>query len=979
MENLLEGLNSAQAEAVCHQAGPLLLVAGAGTGKTTVITRRVAKLIQDGAATADQILALTFTDKAAGEMEERVDALLPYGYTDLWVSTFHSFGERLLQEYALDIGLPHKFRLLNQTDQWLLLREHADELDLDYYRPKGNPTKFLEALTRHFSRLKDEMITPEKYVEFAEQLCLNLDVEQALRKKGLSDDERAQIDEAIRIRELAHAYSTYQHVLVQDNALDFGDLIFQTVVLLKQRPAVLQKLRQQFKYIMIDEFQDTNLAQYALIKLLGTPKNNIVAVGDDDQSIFKWRGASVSNILHFKQDFPDAQQIVLTENYRSGQPILDLAYDFIQQNNPYRLEAKLDIKKKLVAKTGRLGKITHLRATTVEGEMNMVVKKMVELKQANPDWTWNDLAILVRANDHADPILPLLEAFGIPYQYVASKGLFLKPFILDILSYLRVVENHHDEMALYRVLTMPVWKLAAEDVMAVMQYTARKPGDLLQALRNVRAIPGMSIPATTTIDHLLALFSQHAQLVKEKHAGEALLKIVQDTGVMKWITDQDEQTATQLLVLLNQLFQLVTQFEQSAEDKRLKYFLDGVELMLEAGDAGSLKVDMEAGPETVKVMTVHASKGLEFQAVFVLNMVDKRFPSVGRADPISIPDDLVQEILPEGDVHLQEERRLFYVACTRAKQYLFLTSAEDYGGSRKKKPSRFLVECGLAEVKAEPTGVVRFETANRNIPKDRAIVASHTPDTFSFSQFEAYERCPWQYRYRFVLKVPSPGNFSASFGRSVHDTLLEFFKRVRLSTGASQGSLFGPAEAPATPTEKELLELFDDKWQADWYPSVKAEKEYKDAGRKALKDFYALHKDAWPKVKYLEKGFSLRLDKFTVKGKIDRVDAVGDSQTQVRIVDYKTGKYKEKKEFDQLLLYAMAIQDVFKEEPLTIGYYFVEENKSLEQPVTEEAMQKTKKWVLDIAAKIISGEFTAKPGPQCQFCDYRSICEFRAV
>lgn len=967
MEKLLEGLNSAQAEAVCHTQGPVLLVAGAGTGKTTVITRRIAKLIQDKVVTSDQILALTFTDKAAAEMEERVDALLPLGYTDLWISTFHAFGERLLQEYALDIGLPHQFRLLNETQQWLLLREHLDELQLEYYRPKGNPTKFITALTRHFSRLKDELVTPEQYLEYADTLSLNLDQEQA------------QADEAQRVRELAHAYHLYQQVLLQENALDFGDLIFQTVRLLKERPAILQQIRNKFQYILVDEFQDTNLSQYELIKMIAAPHNNILAVGDDDQSIFKWRGASVSNILHFKQDFPQARQIVLTENYRSGQPILDLAYQFIQQNNPDRLEVKLGIKKNLVAKSGTSGVITHLKATTVEGEAHRVVQQLIELKQQHLDWTWNDFAVLVRANDHADCVLPLLERAGIPYQYVSSSGLFLKPIILDLLSYLRVVENSHNGMALYRTLTMTVWKLSPEDVMAIMQYTSRKPMSLLDALKQSRAIPGVSLPGHVTIEKLLNLLSQHARLVKDKHSGEAMLKIVEDIGLMKWMTDQDQGVAAQYLIWLNQLFQMVTAFEQAAQDKRLKYFLEQIDLMLEAGDAGSLKANIEQGPESVKVMTVHAAKGLEFQAVFVLNLVDKRFPSVSRSEPISIPDELVKEVLPEGDSHLQEERRLFYVACTRAKQFLFFTSAEDYGGTRKKKPSRFLVECGLADVTAEPTGLVSFAQTSSTIPVERSVVIQHTPETFSFSQFEAFDRCPWQYWYRFVLRVPAPGNFAASFGRSIHDTLLEFFKRLQAKTINNQGTLFGPSATSDQLTDQDLLKIFEDKWQGDWYQSQKAEQEYKQVGRKCLKEFYQLHQSAWPQVKYLEKGFSLKIKDIHVKGKIDRVDAVKDSTNQVNIIDYKTGKWNEKKDFNQLFLYALAIQEVFQEDPYSVGYYFIEENKTLDKPVTSQALDHTRQWILDMAGKILKGNFSATPGNHCQFCDYRSICEFRAV
>lgn len=1339
LNNPLEGLNAAQTAAVSHTQGPLLLVAGAGTGKTTVITRRIAKLIADKLAEPENILALTFTDKAAGEMEERVDTLLPYGYTDLWISTFHSFGEKLLKEYGLDIGLPHEFRLLNQTDQWLLLREHIDELQLDYYRPKGNPTKFVEALISHFSRLKDEMITPERYTEYAEKLCLDLDVENAMQKKGLTDEERAQLDEARRVRELARAYKMYEQLLLDENALDFGDLIMQAVRLLKERPGVLAKLRAQFTYILVDEFQDTNLAQYELIKLLTAPKNNIVAVGDDDQclpagtkidvpngkkrielmragdqvvtsvgkgsisygrvthvsktkktarllqftledgakvtttdnhkmfcyvpridkggrtyvylmystlfgwrigvtndlrvrlslergadkiialrsfddiqeakyyemlwalqyqippvcfkerdgicirgdwleklyatldtdagakrlatdlridlnshhdaldsvnrgrgkrlkihfdlcyrkyksklrsgailqnplvihsvqfqtsepsiirklgkagilvqkankgirvrrigsdvqeleqfaqtlatitggfieygfetgklnivskkalcmpagnvmighylpvrvgnsirykkvvamqekwknetvydleierthnfiangvvvhnSIFKWRGASVSNILHFKQDFPDAKQIVLTENYRSGQPILDLAYTFIQQNNPYRLEEKLKVDKRLLARSGREGQIAHLRATTAEGEAHLVMKKILELKKQHTDWTWNDFAILVRANDHASVMLPYLEQAGIPFQYVASKGLFVKPMVLDILSYFRVVENAYNSMALYRVLTLPVWGLRPENIMVLLNTIGRKPLSLLEAMKLARALPGMSKEGIASIEKILLLLSQHAMLVRDKHAGEAALQMVQDIGLIKWITNQDDQRASQELIIVNQLFQLISSFEQTAEDRHLKYFLQTVDLMMEAGDAGSLKADIQEGPESVKVMTVHASKGLEFEAVFVLNVVDKRFPSVGRADPIAIPDALVNEILPEGDAHLQEERRLFYVACTRAKEYLFFTSAEDYGGARKKKPSRFLVECGLAEVEPQHTGSVVFDEKTAAQRPTQALALGHAPDTFSFSQLEAYERCPWQYRYRFVLKVPAPGNYAASFGRSIHDALLEFFKRVRQTTDMTQGTLFG-ATKPTLPTEADLLTIFAEKWQSDWYQTRQAEKEYKQAGELALKEFYRMHHTAWPSVKYLEKGFTLRVEGVNLKGKVDRVDARGKSKTEVDILDYKTGKFKEKKDFNQLMLYALAVREVFKEDPKNVGYYFIEENKELTKPVTEADLDKTKKWVLELVEQILKGDFTATPGLHCAFCDYRSICEFRQV
>jgi DNA helicase-2/ATP-dependent DNA helicase PcrA len=353
MSSLLKNLNNEQLAAVKYTDGPLLIVAGAGTGKTTVITRRIAHLIEQNLAKPEEILALTFTDKAATEMQERVDLLLPIGYVDTWISTFHSFCERILKNHALDIGLPNDFELLDGTKQWMLVHKNFEKFDLDYYRPLGNPSKFISALLSHFSKCKDEVITPEEYLKHAEELTLFSDSPQPLPnpplKKGGGDavasssspfEERPgevpKIDliEISRLQEVANAYHVYQKLLLDNSCLDFGDLINYTLELFKKRPNILKYYQNRFKYIMVDEFQDTNFAQYQLVKMLAGENQNIAVVGDDDQSIYKFRGASFSNILKFKDNFPKLKEITLVENYRSTKNILDLSYKFIQQNNP---------------------------------------------------------------------------------------------------------------------------------------------------------------------------------------------------------------------------------------------------------------------------------------------------------------------------------------------------------------------------------------------------------------------------------------------------------------------------------------------------------------------------------------------------------------------------------------------------------------------------------------------------------------------
>ncbi len=333
MNNLMENLNKEQLEAVRHKDNHLLIIAGAGTGKTTVITQKIAWLIEQGFAKTDEILALTFTDKAAQEMEERVDKLVPIGYFDMWILTFHSFGERILRERGLDIGLPTDFKIADDFMQWNLVYKNLNKFNLGYYRPLGNPTKFIKSLLAHFSRLKDQNITPQEYLEYAENLKLNLDNAES------GGDSQEILDQEIKkTNEIAEAYHFYNQLLLDNNYIDFGDVINYTLKLFKERPAILKKYQDQFKYILVDEFQDTNFAQYELIKILSKEENKLTVVGDDDQAIYKFRGASLSNILQFKKDFPKNKSIVLINNYRSKQNILDKAYEFIKLNNPNRLE-----------------------------------------------------------------------------------------------------------------------------------------------------------------------------------------------------------------------------------------------------------------------------------------------------------------------------------------------------------------------------------------------------------------------------------------------------------------------------------------------------------------------------------------------------------------------------------------------------------------------------------------------------------------
>ncbi|MFH1434012.1 MAG: UvrD-helicase domain-containing protein [Candidatus Uhrbacteria bacterium] len=977
-ENLMEKLNEEQLKAVTHREGPLMIIAGAGTGKTMAITQRIAWLIEQKLAAPDEILALTFTEKAAAEMEERVDVLLPMGYVDLWISTFHAFCERVLSDYGVEIGLGRNMRVLNEVDTWLLMRQNFDRFDLKHYRPKGNPMKFMKALLQHFSRAKDEVITPEDYLKFAEGERANLDATNS------SDDATAEVE---RLSELANAYHTYQQILLENESLDFGDLIMYTLELLKTRPKVLEELRGKFKYILVDEFQDTNWAQYELVKLLAAPKNNLTVVGDDDQSIYKFRGASLANILQFGTDYPDTKKIVLTKNYRTVQSILDHAYKFIQMNNPNRLERE-GLSKELKSQREKQGKIEHLHYATLEQEIEGVADRILEIKERNRGSEWSDFGILVRANDSANNFLAALERRGIPYQFLALRGLYTKPIVLDLMAYLHVIDNPYDSPSWYRILTHPDLAISPDEI-AKLNYEAQRAGKAtFDVLKAARAISELTESTMAKIEQVVSVTNEIALEAKNKKVTEIIISTAQKTGLLEWVNSREEQEKLDSFRYLHQFFERVKRFEGRHDHPVLKNFLHEFAHERSAGEEGALQFDIEGGgPDMVKIMTVHGSKGLEFKYVFVTNLIDRRFPTSERKDPIPLPDGLVQDKVPEGNAHLEEERRLFYVAVTRAKDELYLTSAEDYGGVRKRKISRFLHEIGLAETEGSVADAVGpFDDERRGIkfcaPTDQVVL--QIPKQFSFTQMAAFSTCPLQYKFAHLLKIPVFGKYQMSFGKTMHNTLQEYFKRWLERGRHAQQGLFDETDAPADSIPvglEELLEIYSEQWIDEWYPKDDLREEYRATGKESLKGYFKLIESEPPKPKALETGFTLKIDDLVLKGRIDRIDEFDDG---VEIIDYKTGKPKAEDKLSrddkkQLLIYQIAAAECLGLKPKKLTFHYLENNSQVSFFGTEKELEKLKDELVSSLAKIRESHFNATPGFHCQFCDFSSICEFRKL
>ncbi|HSA84423.1 MAG TPA: UvrD-helicase domain-containing protein, partial [Patescibacteria group bacterium] len=465
-------LNKEQLQAVTHGDGPLLIIAGAGTGKTTVITKRIEHLILEKNISPSNILALTFTEKAAAEMETRIDQILPYGYSTMWIETFHAFCDRVLRQEAIHIGLTPKYDLMTEAESLLFLKKHLFDFELEYFRPLGSPLKFLQGMLQHFSRLKDDDINPDQYLTYAKKLS---------SKNETPEDE----ENAKRTMELAKAFKQYEDLKAKEGVMDFSDLISNVLKLFRSRPTILKKYQEQFKFILVDEFQDTNYAQNEMAILLAGEQKNITVVGDDDQSIYRWRGAAISNMMQFRSHFPKATIITLTKNYRSSQTILDAAYTMIQQNNPDRLEVKEKIDKKLTAMREIKGEdIEFLYTTKGEDEAEEVAKKIKELVKKT-ELPYNDFAILVRANDHATPFMRSLERLKIPYQFLGPEHLYEQEEIKDLISYLHTLANFEDNTSLYRVLTLPTFAIEARDIALIFTHAKKNNLSLFEALEQV--------------------------------------------------------------------------------------------------------------------------------------------------------------------------------------------------------------------------------------------------------------------------------------------------------------------------------------------------------------------------------------------------------------------------------------------------------------------------------------------------------------
>ena len=969
---LLADLTARQRKAVTHDAGPLLIVAGAGTGKTTVITRRIAWLIAEKRALPSEILALTFTDRAAMEMVERVDRLVPYGLHDAEISTFHAYGDRLLREHALEAGLSDRSTVLGRAEQIIFLREHLFELPLDRYRPLGDPTRFLSALVTLISRLRDEDITPAAYLAAAAELG-----QRATESPG----DAALAEEAGRHAELAAAYDAYERLMRTTDRLDFGDQVGLALSLLREHPTVLAEERARYRYILVDEFQDTNHAQWEIVRLLAEPHGNVTVVGDDDQSIYRFRGAALGNILGFRGAYPKATGVVLVDNYRSRQPILDAAHRLIQHNDPDRLEAREGLDKRLRARLRfdraepAGGPIELLAFATGSDEADAVADRIGASMRAGRQA--GDHAILVRGNRDADPYLRALNMARIPWRFSGTAGLYRQPEVRVLISFLRAVNDPDDSVSLYDLATSEIFGLAASDVTLALTNARRRRSSLAVALADAvvdAERSPFSLRAIEVVQRLLGSLEAHRAMSTEKTSGELLYHFISASGWLARLAHEARETGEERLANVGRFFEIIRRQGSLLRDDRLPFLVTQLDTLIETGDDPSTAdVDLDAA-DAVHVLTYHKAKGLEFGVVFLVGLVDDRFPGRERRDALELPDALVNGPAPDADQHVAEERRLFYVGMTRAREEIVLSSAQDYGGRTSRGVSRFVAEA-LDLPPATPVDTIRpallEQLARHQASPIEPAAAPPKPQLgdrplkLSYGQINDYLDCPAKYRYGHVVRIPTPASHQMVYGRALHAAVQAYHRRQL--TGGTM-----PIE--------ELHRALDASWESVGFLTREHEEARRAAAHEAVDRFWQEQQRDPARPSAVEREFTVAFGRDRLRGRYDRVDR--DVAGRVVITDYKSSDVRDlptanrrARESLQLSIYALAHEAETGSLPDELALHFLESGIVGRADPTEKRLEKAQEKLTQAATGIRAGQFAATPSAmRCGYCPFRQIC-----
>jgi superfamily I DNA/RNA helicase/RecB family exonuclease len=932
----------------------MLVVAGAGTGKTAVLVERVARLIEAGHARPEEIVAVTYTVEAAAELRQRVEERVgDLSAKALRAGTIHAFANKLIQ----DAG--RGFDVLDERDLWVYLRRRLRELPLERFRKAAKPAKFLDELLNFFRRCQDELIDPATYDNYVERVARG---ELAASRISQSKGEELSPEETLaRCREIARIYRTVEEMLRKDNLGTFGHQITGAVRLLREDASVLARERAGTRFLLVDEFQDSNLAQIELVTLLAGEPRNLFAVGDPDQAIFRFRGATSAAFDEFLRRFPEARTVRLEINYRSTSKILQCAHALIQKNPPvvrpgsglgkeFERQALWSAREEEAACAGRpltAAAVEMVLAGNPEAEAAEVVRTIRERHELL-ECPWSDFAILYRQHNHRRPLVEELGRLGVPYAVAGLDVLETGP-VRDLLACLRLVESAADSVSLLRLAAQPQFAVDGTQLRNLLA-NEKDPAGFRRAL---------------------ARFAGGKRLLKarEEAARAAEKPLGTLSSLIPPLAEAFGLPLDSLPVAAFRKFVEAWEGKPLPGEKTLRGFLEYLDYFVEAG--GTVPASGEAAKDAVRLLTIHTAKGLEFCQVFVVRS-DWRGQAGYHENLFELPRELRSSATAEDpkEVHAQEELRLFYVAMTRARDALTLSSG-CLGGKKDPIPKRYLRQ--LAEEKS-----VQSCWQGRNAPPHTADPEATGADSavaawmrlpprwapgelpLSATGVETYKRCPLQFKIKKDWNLPEEPSAAMQYGAAMHTVLKDYYAAVRA------GQSLTPPQVMEAFRQEFAKAAIEDSYQRTLY---------EHQGLEQLEAFLAARDgEPAPDVLDTERTFSVEIGGAKIRGRVDRLDRAGESVT---IVDYKTGKPKDQDDADeslQLSIYAIAARRQWNLEPRRLVFYNLETNQAIETVRSQKELDEAEKLVRIAAENIAQGNFEANPGWHCRWCSYRSLC-----
>ena len=929
--DILHGLNPEQLSAVEHDLGPQLVVAGAGTGKTQVITRRIAYLIAQGKAKPTEILALTFTEKAAREMQERLYELIGWESFQVPVLTFHAFGAELLGKYATHIGRSIRGGLINDTQKALLLQQYFKRVSLKYYGPQNDLYEFLEGIVDYIGQLQNAGITPARYGEYVAAFRND---PQEMHPKDIDEQD-----------DLARLYTLYEEIKREIGAYDYNDQLHLPLEILRRRPNLAERLKNEYRYVLVDEYQDTNAVQDALLKMFVGRDGNIFAVGDDDQAIYGFRGAEINNILAFAEYFQLPKPAVLVRNYRSGQAVLDAAYKLIQHNNPVRLEEKLSINKRLVALHND-SRVSYVPYVSSLQEQEGVLENIQERLRAGEPAS----SIAVLSSTHL-PLKSMAKAMvreGVPFAISTSVSIFEQPELIALWYLLKWLKLEASDEAIAHIVVGPFIGWSADQFRKLLEVSQQDLTGIEEAIRQ------------SSDEHCQVLAGQLDQWrdwAKELPVSQLAFRLIFDSGLAERWQRQAAASPRMVRVFedLHRLLEQMQDFETVALSPDLGSYLEvfpkppGLEVSEPLGDAGG-----------VQLLTVHAAKGLEFPTVYLVG-VTRRSWSAGRGLGRPLPADLtaVNDMPPD-----HEFRRLMYVAITRAKSELIVSSPVTTASGAKQMISPFVTEMIgdeavatsplLAQNEKESSEVLkkiqRYYPLNPLLTSDK--LPFETDDGWlelSVTALGGYDFCPFEFYIQNVLRIVSPMGPQLEFGSLLHRVFELHNKSVM------GGHDLGAAE---------LHRLLDDSWTNRGYIDAQLAEADRVLAHQTLDGFLTRESTLHRRIIGSEVPIKFEIPeaKLRLRGKIDVLTQTKDG---IEIRDYKTGRTKtdpEKltklaKDNFQLRTYALALEHLRGELPAAVVLDYVVTMVEGESQLSATILRNHRAKLVDMASKIRSRDF----------------------